>query len=135
MKVWRGYSSEHSANLVMVGHFRSIADAADAKRVIVELTEQVQSDLDAGSIQLDGDTRAFSEGMLDLLERLSVHSIAPAEMEQFAYDVNVTHEAETVTVTTDEIDVSAFLKVMIDRSARVEVYSAHDAGDRQTPPS
>lgn len=34
-------------------------------------------------------------------------------------------------LTTDESEVSAFLKVMIQKEAKVEVYSAHDYPDTE----
>ena len=36
---------------------------------------------------------------------------------------------QQVVITTDEPDVSAFLKLMVDKGARVEVFSAHDYPD------
>ena len=56
--------------------------------------------------------------------KLNVH-LRPAELEQFAYDVTVEVEDSQIVVTTDEIDVSAFLTVLIEKGARVEVYSAY----------
>ena len=64
--------------------------------------------------------------MRDLFKRVDVYSISPAELGQFSYDVSVSVESDHLVVTTDEIDVSAFLKVLLDKGARVEVYSAHD---------
>jgi len=35
-----------------------------------------------------------------------------------------------IVVTTDELEVSGFLKLMVDKGAKVEVYSAHDYPDK-----
>jgi hypothetical protein len=126
MKVWYGYGSEHSANLVMIGRFEDPGDAAKTKQVIDWLTQQVSTDVQAGLMQIGEQSDRYTDGMLDLLGKVSVHSVGPAELEQFAYDVTVKVEENQVVVTTEEIDVSAFLKVLIDKGARVEVYSAHD---------
>lgn len=126
MKIWYGYGSEHSMNLVMIGRFKDAGDASKAKEVIERLTEQVNADVEAGGIVISGRTDRFTDAMLDLLTKVNVHSIGPAELEQFAYDVNVKVDSDQVVVTTDEIDVSAFLKVLLDKGARVEVFSAHD---------
>lgn len=32
MKIWQGYGSEHSMNLVMIGHFKSPKDATHAQK-------------------------------------------------------------------------------------------------------
>ena len=71
----------------------------------------------------------YGKEMLDLLARLNVASIGPGELEQFAYEVNTKAEGKSIVVTTDELDIAAFLKVLIHRGARIEVYSAHDFPD------
>jgi Family of unknown function (DUF6375) len=125
MKVWYGYGSEHSMNLVMIGRFKDAGDAAKAKQVIDRLTERVNADVRAGLMEIGAQTDRFTDGMLNLLRELNVLIIGPAELEQFGYDVAVKVDNNQVVVTTDESDVSAFLKVLVDRGARVEVYSAH----------
>lgn len=126
MKIWNQHGSEHSANLVMIGHFADAIEAAKAKQIIDELTEQVSADQANGSLVVGGPSARYTDAMLDLLSRVKVHSIGAGELEQFVYDVSVKVEGSDVIVTTDESDVSAFLKVMFERGARVEVYSAHD---------
>ncbi|CAA9350831.1 MAG: hypothetical protein AVDCRST_MAG93-7110 [uncultured Chloroflexia bacterium] len=126
MKLWYGYGSEHSMNLVMIGQFKDAGDATEAKEVIERITEQVGIDIEADHIEVGEQTDRYSDDMLTLLgSGVNVHHIYPAELEQFAYDVSVEVEDDKVLVTTDEIDVSAFLKVLLDQGARVEVYSAH----------
>jgi len=46
MKIWPGFGSEHSANLVMIGRFENAKEASDTKDVIDKLRNQVLSDLD-----------------------------------------------------------------------------------------
>lgn len=129
MKIWQGYGSEHSANLVMIGKFKEVADATIAKQIIERLTEQVNADVDSKQLVI-GDIRdRFTDEMLTLLNEVRVHSFSPLELEQFAYDVDVKLEENRIIITTDEIDISAFLKVLLDKGARVEVYSAHVYSD------
>ena len=126
MKVWYGFGSEHSANLVMIGKFKDSQDASEAMRMIDEITEQVYSDVEVGQIEVGEITDHYTDTMMDLMRRLNIYVISPNELEQFAYDVNVSVNNDEMTVRTDEGDVSAFLKLMIQRGARVQVYSAHD---------
>jgi hypothetical protein len=126
MKVWQLFGSEHSANLVMIGRFKEVGDATKAKEIIDSIIEQVRADEEAGRIKIGDQTDRYSRGMLDLLGKVEVHSIGPAELEQFAYEVTLKVESNALVLTTEEIDVSAFLKVLLDKGARVEVYSAHD---------
>jgi len=126
MKIWYQYGSEHSANLVMIGHFQDATEAAKAKDIIDAIAQQVSSDEQSGDLVVGNLSNRFGKDMLDLLIRLNIGSIAPHELEQFAYDVNVDVRGNDVVVATDEIDISAFLKILFHRGARIEVYSAHD---------
>jgi hypothetical protein len=110
----------------MIGRFKTVSDATKVKEIIEQLTEQVRADEQAGLLKIGELTDRYTVDMLNLLQKVKVHSIGPAELEQFAYDVRVKVENNEVVLTTDEIDVSAFLKVLLDNGARVEVYSAHD---------
>lgn len=126
MRIWRGYGSEHSMNLVMIGHFKDAADATQAKAVIDGLTEQVNADVEAGNMEIGEHKADYSDEMLDRLMNENIMSIGPAELQQLAYEVDVEVEDDRLVMTTEEIDVSAFLKVLLDKGARVEVYSAHN---------
>lgn len=131
MKIWYQHGSEHSANLVMIGHFENAAEATKAKEIIDELTKQVTADQEKGEIVLGSPSERYGKEMLDLLGRLNIMSIGPRELEQFLYEVKVKVEDSKVILTTDESDVSAFLKVLFDQGARIEVYSAHTHPDTE----
>jgi Family of unknown function (DUF6375) len=126
MKIWYQHGSEHSANLVMIGHFEDATEAAKAKEIIDAITKQVAEDEDKGTLVIGSPSEHYGKEMLELLGRLNIFSIGPQELEQFAYEVRVKVEGSDVVLTTDELDISAFLKVMFNRGARIEVYSAHD---------
>ena len=113
-------------NLVMIGHFKDVENAAEAKKIIDLLTEQVNADIDAGRLQAGERADRITDSMRELLRRLDMFIIGSTEMEQFAYDVTVKVEQNRIVLKTDEVDVSAFLKVLIDKGARVEVFSAHN---------
>jgi hypothetical protein len=129
MKIWDQHGSEHSANLVMIGHFEDAADATKAKEIIDALTNQVRDEETSGTRTLGEPTERFDKAMLDLLAKLNVMSLGPRELEQFLYDVSVKAENDKIIITTEEVDISAFLKVLFTQGARIEVYSAHDYPD------
>ena len=126
MKIWYQHGSEHSANLVMIGHFENAADATKAKEIIDAITKQVSEDQSAGRLTVGSPSERYGNAMLDLLGKLNVMTIAPREFEQFTYEVSVELEGNDLVLTTDEFDISAFLKVMFLKGARIEVYSAHN---------
>lgn len=126
MKVWYQHGSEHSANLVMIGHFVDATAALRAKEIIAALTTQVLEDEEKGTLVIGSPSDRFGEEMLHLLGSLNVNVLGPSELEQLAYDVNVEVEGDKIVVTTEELDIAAFLKILVQQGARIEVYSAHD---------
>lgn len=126
MKVWHSYGSEHSMNLVMIGRFKDVRNAEKARELIGSITEQVRAEPDHYERSAHPEDQRYTDAMLELLTSSNTHSIGPTELEQFLYDVHVDVRGNEVMITTDEVDVSAFLKVLLDKGARVEVYSAHD---------
>jgi len=125
VKAWWGYGSEHSMNLVMIGRFEELKDALKAKDVIDKLTEHVTNSERGSGRQVGEELERFTDQELELLRTVNFHSVRPEELEQFGYDVAVKLDDKQIVLTTDEIDVSAFLKVLIDHGAFVEVFSAH----------
>jgi hypothetical protein len=126
MKIWRAYGSEHSSNLVMIGRFKTVAAAAEAKRIIERLTEQVRADVNAGLMPESNPPQRFTDHIMELFKEVETYIVAPAELSQFNYEFSVDQERDTVVLTTEEYDVSAFLKILVERGARVEVFSRHD---------
>ncbi|MFN2533023.1 MAG: DUF6375 family protein [Pyrinomonadaceae bacterium] len=120
MKIWNSYGSEHSSNLVMIGTFKEVASAKRAEEIIDEMTSFM-----ADSEDDHEDAINFSDLALTLLHKVRVHSLRPAELAQFRYDVRTERSDNKIVITTDEYDISGFLKILIDEGARVEVYSAH----------
>jgi hypothetical protein len=129
MKLWRGFGSEHSMKLVMIGRFRSARDAEKTKELIDQLVKQVSDDPDAYRHDAAPEGHRFTDAMLALLRAADLYSLGPSELEQFSYDATVKVKGSEVIVKTDEVDVSAFLKVLLDKGARIEVYSAHEYPD------
>lgn len=129
MKLWRGFGSEHSMNLVMIGRFKSARDAEKAKELIEHLIEQVSAEPDAYRHDAAPEGHRFTDSMLSLLRAADLYSLGASELEQFSYDATVKVKGSEVIVKTDEVDVSAFLKVLLDKGARIEVYSAHEYPD------
>lgn len=108
----------------MIGTFKDADSAEKSKEAIDAITEFMTSG------NADG-TRPgqYPDGLMGLLEKVGFYSLSPGELEQFTFDIHSELKEEQVVITTDEPDVSAFLKLMVDKGARVEVFSAHDYPD------
>ncbi|AFZ69429.1 DUF6375 family protein [Deinococcus peraridilitoris] len=117
MKVWQGYGSEHSMNLVMVGTFKTEADANKVREAIQQITRQVDIAVDKGILEVGENNREFGEDLRQLLHQLNLYILNPHEMEQFRYDVSLEAKDRCLVLTTDEIDVSAFMKIFVDKGA------------------
>lgn len=126
MKVWYGFGTEHSMNLVMIGRFRNAATAETVKGIIDQFKTAVEEEQEAGRLVVGEPTESYSDEMLRLMMDLNVSSLGPRELEQFLYDVTVRREGDSIIITTDEIAIEAFMRLLLLNEARVEVYSAHD---------
>lgn len=126
MKIWRGYGPEHSSNLVMIGRFKTVAGAAEAKRIIDRLTEQIRADVKAGLMDETDPPQRFTDHIMELFKEVETYIVAPAELSQFNYEFSVEVQGDTLVLTTEEYDISAFLKILVNGGARVEVFSRHD---------
>jgi uncharacterized UPF0146 family protein len=126
MKIWRGYGSEHSMNLVMIGQFKSVDDARKTKQTIDQLTEKLADKIEVGKTR-----NRFEDEIFALLKDANIYTLGPRELEQFLYDVSTRIEEDKLILTTDESEVSAFMKLMIDKGAKIEIFSAHDYPDAE----
>ncbi len=126
MKIWNGYGSEHSMNLVLIGKFKRAQDAEKVEKDIDKLSAQALKD-DSQTIAFDGPAdQRFSDEMLSLLGKLNLNTLGPADLGQLVSDHRLERRDDRITVTTDEAEVSAFVKLFIEAGAKVEVFSAHD---------
>ena len=128
MKIWYGYGSEHSMNLVMIGYFKNTSDAQKTKSLIDRLTEKLSD-----KISFDNSKNRIDDDVKEVLGEEDCYMFYPVELEQFLYDIQTRLEDDKIILRTDESEVSAFFKLMVRKGARVEVYSAHDfpEGDKK----
>ncbi|WP_211102843.1 DUF6375 family protein [Nitrospirillum bahiense] len=126
MKIWGGYGSEHSMNLVLIGRFKREQDAEKVQKDIDRLSAQASKD-DCYSISSDEpEDQRFSDEMLSLLRSMELNTLGPSELGQLLYEHHLSRNGNRITITTDESEVSAFVKLFIEAGAKVEVFSAHD---------
>jgi hypothetical protein len=127
MKVWLGYGSEHSANLVIIGKFEATNKAREALDLLNEARDIAQADEAAGHIKAGAVAKHFSDGIMDLFKRTNLF-FGYGDPEELLSDFSAKQDGDKIVITTNELEVNAFLKILINRSAKVEIYSAHDHG-------
>lgn len=124
MKIWNGYGSEHSMNLVMIGHFKSADDAEKTEQLIEQLVDGLRDKVDFGTYN-----ERFSNDVMDLLKETKCCIFSASELEQFLYDNQTRVDGDKIILTTDEFEVSAFFKLMVTKGAKVEIFSTDDYPD------
>lgn len=126
MKIWNGYGSEHSMNLVLIGKFKRTQDADKVEKDIQKLSAQATKDDSHFLAFGEPEEQRFSDDMLSLMRSLKLNILGPADLAQLVSDHNLERDGDRITVTTDEAEISAFVKLFIEAGAKVEVFSAHD---------
>lgn len=126
MKLWFGHCSEHSANLVIIGQFKTEDAAQEAEAMLRQVTEIALEDEKEGLLKAGECPRSFSARMQDFVT--SVDRIVlehPDEPEQLLYDYNVSRDGNQLVVTTNEARIAPFISIMLNNEANIQVYSAH----------
>jgi hypothetical protein len=126
MKIWRSYGSEHSANLVMIGSFESEDDARKSELLFSELNAKANEEHTAGRLKDDWTNTRYSDELLRFLTARNIMDYGFNDAALFLYEHHVRREGTRLILTTEESEVSAFLKLMLKGGAKVEIYSAHD---------
>ena len=121
MKIWYAYGSEHSMNLVMIGYFRNIKDAEKTQELIQELTEKLRDKIDIETL-----TTRYSDEVLDVLRETNLYDLSPSEFEHFHSPKTVELKDDRIVLEIAAMDASAFFKMMVNKSAKVEIHSTDD---------
>jgi len=124
MKVWIGYGSEHSANLVIIGKFASSDKARATLDLLNEATRIARADEQAGRLTAGEPATKFSDDQIEFYKRTSL-SLDP---EQLLYEFHARQESDRVVVTTEEMAINSLLSALLHGGAKIEVYSAHEHG-------
>lgn len=103
MKVWYGYGTEHSMNLVMIGHFKSPNDAEETNELITKITKAVD-----GKIEVGRNYSRYDNDMMGILREVNSYILSPSELEQFLYDTTIQVDGDKLILTTEETEISAF---------------------------
>jgi hypothetical protein len=126
MKIWNGYGTEHSANLVIVGSFKTIDDATKAKNLIEELTQIVLDDEKQGLVVAGEPCKEFSPRIMEFVKRTNFTTMNYSDPEQLLYNYDLEQSGTKLNLHTEEQGFQLFLNVMIHCGAKIEMFSAHD---------
>ena len=133
MKVWRGYGSEHSASIVMIGEFKSVEEAESVYALIEELSGQASDDYSDDIISDWSKNERYSDKTEDRIRQRSLHYLSPSDIADFALNQpNIEKKGKELHFWTDDVEIGGFIKLMVNKGAKVQVYSAHNyPGDEE----
>ena len=125
------FSGRHQPELngssKIIGQFKNADDARKAKQLIDKLTEELKDKIIIGS-----SGERYSNEAVKVLRETNCYILSPSELEHFLYEDSITHlKNNQIVLRTDETEVSAFFKLMIQNGAKVEVFSAHHYHDQE----
>jgi hypothetical protein len=118
MKVWNSFGSEHSANLVIIGKFKSGAEAEKANAVLDELTRIARDYYEKHP------KGSLAKPMMDAVMKHEVE-LSAEDADGLAYDFDATVEGDQLVITTEDKAIQAFIMIMLRHGAKIEMYSAH----------
>jgi hypothetical protein len=126
MKIWYTYGSEHSANLVIIGTFKSGEDAQHALHILNGATEICRDDENDGLLKAGfPPPNKITERMLKFMSDNNFPVFNNYDAVQLLFDYDPKLEGDKLIITTEEYDIEAFIKILLDCGAKVETYSAH----------
>lgn len=123
MKVWKTFGSEHSQNLVLIGKFKTAGEAEDFKEKFDDLTGFLVDQEANGNLTYDADR--FNKPLMDYLSKNKIYHLSPQILMQLIYDIRVSVSENEIHATSDD-DLNALISLLLDKGAKVEVFSAHD---------
>lgn len=127
MKIWFGYGSDHSANLVMIGEFKTEQDAARVVALIEEISDRASSDLADGIIDYCAKNERLSENTEARIRNFELYNLSPADIADFALlGPSIVQKGKALHFHSDNEEIGGFVKLMVARGAKVQVYSAHE---------
>lgn len=120
MKIWFNYGSEHSLNIVLIGHFKKAVDAKAFEQDLENLKQFLQENpkYEFNILNFDSSTKEY-------LAREQIAFLSPEQLDQIlSYEV-LKRDGAKIEVTSDEL-LDGLVSWMVMKGAKVEIFSLHD---------
>jgi hypothetical protein len=79
-----------------------------------------------GLLELFGRAGKRSNSHSETFSHQEVFAAGHNDPEQLLYEYSASRDDDKVVIKTEEYDINAFIKILLDGRAKVEVYSAHN---------
>lgn len=123
MKIWTGQGSEHSARLVMIGRFSGPEQARATEETFKRLQDIAEHSLPERDWE-DPDER-IPEEVRGALAQMGLYEFTRDDLENFRYEHSVSRDGMELELSTEELDILGFIKLMLSDGAKLEIYSRH----------
>lgn len=125
MKLWYGYSSEHSSRIKLIGRFKTSAAGKEFEESLNQMRELVVENYDECLNNVD----KFPRHILDLLFHGAIkntQTLAAHDLLDFGNEMSVDLKDKEIVISSDECNWAGVIKMLIEAGAKIEMFSEHD---------
>ena len=124
MKIWNGYSSEHSSGIVLVGHFANREDASmfleEFKRVKKLAEDNYENFVDENDLYPNDILQALYRGKYRYASLMG-----PKDIAELCGDLQVFVKDNKFVLKSDEYDWGGTIKMLLMAEAKIEILTEH----------
>lgn len=132
MKVWFGYGSEHSMDLMIIGRFEEVSQATAAVDRMNQLKALAEREWPEDT-SWQGAEERLTGTLTQTLWDLNIYDMGRSDVDIFMFEHTIDHDGTEVQVWTEEKEIQGFVKVLMHYGAKIEIYSKHDWAADGTP--
>ena len=113
---------ELEQSILIVGTFKNELDAADAKKIIDDLTKLLKAGTKKKSSALDTDMNCYSKEMTDYLGKLSFKlDVNTFNSAILLHDRSIAILGNKITILTKDFNFQLLLAIMLQKGAKIEI--------------
>ena len=113
---------ESDQSILIVGTFKTESDAADAKKIIEDLTKLLKAGTKKKSSASDTDMNCYSKEMLDYLDKLNFKlDVDTFNSTVLLHERSIAVLGNKITILTKDANFQLLLNIMLQKGAKIEI--------------
>lgn len=113
---------ESDQSILIVGTFKTESDAADAKKIIDDLTKLLKGSSKKKSSASESDMNCYSKEMLDYLDKLNFKlDVNTFNSTVLLHDRSIAVLGDKITILTKDANFQLLLNIMLQKGAKIEI--------------
>ncbi len=113
---------ESNQSILIVGIFKNEADAAEAKKIIDDLTKLLKAGTKKKSSASDGAMNCYSEEMMDYLNKMNFKiDVNTFNSMVLLHDRSIAVLGNKITILTKNSNFQLLLNIMLQKDAKIEI--------------